>query len=269
MSNDKITERNRQNAQKSTGPRTAEGKARSSRNALKHGFTSTMMSSKEDLHALNLLDRALRKDLEPATELEGEVLNKITWAIHQGNKLKIQLCDSERLLLASLHPEATEPDASDCTKLAVVRDHTPELFKQCDLLRRYARDADRDFDRAARTLVYLQSHRKKELRAQISWEREEERREKNSRPDTYSSPYHSMTRQYLEERGIDPSLHASQERAAQRQKERQMHEAKLLKEKQYREELEAYLDPQEPEEEPQLNNPATSRNEASEVPPKR
>ena len=36
----KVIEANRRNAQKSTGPRTALGKLRSSRNALKHGFYS-------------------------------------------------------------------------------------------------------------------------------------------------------------------------------------------------------------------------------------
>ena len=269
MASDKITERNRQNAQNSTGPRTAEGKAKSSRNALKHGFTSTMMSSKEDRHELNILDKELRRDLQPDTRLEGEVLDRITWAVHQGNKLKIQLCDSERLLLAHLHEEATEPDAPDCTKLAVVRDHTPELFKQVDLLRRYARDADRDFDRSARTFVFLQSNRKKELRLQTSWEREEERKEKNSRPDTYSSAYHSMTRKYLEERGIDPSPHAALEREAQRNYDKRMHEEKLLKEKQYREELEAYLDPIDAEDEPIETSPDTPRNEPTKTPPKR
>src|SRR4051794_7775752 len=40
MCSDKKMEANRQNAQKSTGPRTEEGKAKSRRNALKHGLTS-------------------------------------------------------------------------------------------------------------------------------------------------------------------------------------------------------------------------------------
>ena len=40
---------NRENAKKSTGPKTAEGKARSSQNALKHGYNSAELVIPEDL----------------------------------------------------------------------------------------------------------------------------------------------------------------------------------------------------------------------------
>src|ERR1051325_4459747 len=56
MATHKQTEANRRNAQKSTGPRTAEGKARSSRNALKTGIHAELLviydEKAEDLQAL-------------------------------------------------------------------------------------------------------------------------------------------------------------------------------------------------------------------------
>src|SRR5947208_11247969 len=56
MATDKQTEANRRNAQKSTGPSTAEGKVRSSRNALKTGIHAELLviydEKAEDLQAL-------------------------------------------------------------------------------------------------------------------------------------------------------------------------------------------------------------------------
>ena len=52
MASEKQNEANRQNAQKSTGPTSAEGKASASRNALKHGLTSRRwVLADEDLGA--------------------------------------------------------------------------------------------------------------------------------------------------------------------------------------------------------------------------
>ncbi|MHB9025912.1 MAG: hypothetical protein ACYC7E_17365 [Armatimonadota bacterium] len=65
---------NRANAQKSTGPRTPEGKARSSRNALKHGFYAReAVLSVEDAAEYDDFARAMRDDLRPVGAME-EVL---------------------------------------------------------------------------------------------------------------------------------------------------------------------------------------------------
>ena len=273
MASDTLRERNRQNAQHSTGPRTAAGKARSSRNALKHGFTGTMIASKADRQQLALINRELCRDFAPANALEGECLNKLVWSKHQGNRLKIQLADTERLVIEKMLPCATNLDAAEDTKLSVVRDHAPDECRHMDLLRRYARQADRDWDRSARTLVWLQTQRKKEDRAQLSWEREEERKARNSRPDLYSSAYHSMTRRLLEDNGIDPSVHASKERDLQRDYELRKHEERLATQKQQQEELEDYLDQPDDEDDNEEadteNQPENQPNEPTKTPPNR
>ena len=62
---------NRQNSQKSTGPKTAAGKARSSINAQRHGLTGQFHAfSAEDQIAFDLHSASLLADLQPATYRE-------------------------------------------------------------------------------------------------------------------------------------------------------------------------------------------------------
>jgi hypothetical protein len=78
MATDKQIEANRQNAQKSTGPRTDGGKAASSQNALKHGVLSgKAISSYEDQPAFDALLEQLIQDLEPQSALELTLVERI------------------------------------------------------------------------------------------------------------------------------------------------------------------------------------------------
>lgn len=71
MVTQKQIDANRRNADKSTGPRTAEGKARSSQNALRHGVLSEKaISHYEDSEAFDALLSQLLCELEPETALE-------------------------------------------------------------------------------------------------------------------------------------------------------------------------------------------------------
>ncbi|SPF39545.1 hypothetical protein SBA4_2360006 [Candidatus Sulfopaludibacter sp. SbA4] len=71
MATDKQTEANRQNAQKSTGPRTAEGKARSSMNHLTTGIDAkSAIIPGEDPAQLQALADRIGAELKPATEAE-------------------------------------------------------------------------------------------------------------------------------------------------------------------------------------------------------
>ena len=59
-------EANRLNAQRSTGPRTAEGKARSSQNAVRHGLTAKCpVLPGEDPAEFAAFSEALFEDLTP------------------------------------------------------------------------------------------------------------------------------------------------------------------------------------------------------------
>ena len=70
---------NRLNAQKSTGPRTPEGKRKSSRNALKHGLCSeSPLLPHEDAATFNTIRREFEEDLKPTTTTQILLCDRIT-----------------------------------------------------------------------------------------------------------------------------------------------------------------------------------------------
>ena len=68
---------NQANAQKSTGPATAEGKQRSSLNSLKTGLTGrTVLMPGEDAEAYRLHCERFEEDFQPATTEETNSFNR-------------------------------------------------------------------------------------------------------------------------------------------------------------------------------------------------
>ena len=81
MTSDRKAEANRQNALKSTGPKTPEGKAAVRHNALKHGLLAEeVLLPGEDEDALRELSERLRAELQPEGELENLLVDRITAA---------------------------------------------------------------------------------------------------------------------------------------------------------------------------------------------
>ncbi|MBU0686776.1 MAG: hypothetical protein KKB81_02830 [Candidatus Margulisbacteria bacterium] len=75
----KQLEANQQNALQSTGPKTQEGKVVSKYNALKHGLLSKeVLLAGEDEEVLIEIGKRLRTELEPETELEFMLVDRIT-----------------------------------------------------------------------------------------------------------------------------------------------------------------------------------------------
>jgi hypothetical protein len=70
---------NRGNALKSTGPRTVEGKARSSRNALMHGLSAQdIVIPGEDIGAYQAFEQGLIDDLQPNGSCELDLIKRLT-----------------------------------------------------------------------------------------------------------------------------------------------------------------------------------------------
>jgi hypothetical protein len=131
---------NRANAQFSTGPVTAEGKARVAQNALKHGLTARHLIVREDEREdFEALRDSLHDQIQPETALEAvafEELLHAAWNLHRFRRLET---------------EATKGTLEDLK--------SPETAALLDRLARYQARAQRAYSRALAELRTLQTDR--------------------------------------------------------------------------------------------------------------
>jgi hypothetical protein len=100
MATKKQVEANRRNAKKSTGPKTAEGKARSAQNAIKHGLLSRQaVLADEDGEAFAEMRRNLHEDFRPESQLEVLLVNRLAaqqWRLARIPALEAELMETLR-----------------------------------------------------------------------------------------------------------------------------------------------------------------------------
>ena len=91
---------NAANAQHSSGPKTVEGKARSSRNAVTHGFTAQKLSlSPDQQEQYDELREALRQELTPEGPMEILTFDQL---VREAWKLQSIQAMEDRLLCGGL-----------------------------------------------------------------------------------------------------------------------------------------------------------------------
>src|ERR1017187_1867325 len=133
-------EANRKNAQLSTGPTSPAGKARSCRNRLSHGFTSSVLFIADEVREeFNLLLADLHNEFQPATASEQILLEKML----QNQWLSLR---AYRLQSVALNSSAASAGYMP-----------PDL----GLLIRYHQSSDRGFYKARTELLSAQKERKK------------------------------------------------------------------------------------------------------------
>jgi hypothetical protein len=76
-----IRERNRRNAQRSTGPKTAEGKARASRNAVRHGLAAADGADPRERAEADAHRAALARALAPRDPVAAGVVDRMARAL--------------------------------------------------------------------------------------------------------------------------------------------------------------------------------------------
>jgi len=91
---------NRENARHSTGPRTADGKARSRLNAVKHGMTASLKClPAECAEDHQMLVDELQQELQPATAMQHLLFTQIAqlaWRVRRLPQAEVALFESER-----------------------------------------------------------------------------------------------------------------------------------------------------------------------------
>jgi hypothetical protein len=90
---------NQANAQNSTGPRTPEGKARVSQNAVSHGLTATRLVVRaEDAEELAALQASLAAELDPHGPAETIVFEELlhaAWNLRRFRRIEVELSTGE------------------------------------------------------------------------------------------------------------------------------------------------------------------------------
>ncbi len=133
-------EANRRNAQLSTGPKTPEGKARVSQNAVRHGLTAKHLVVREDEREefAAMRDRLLA-ELDPQGAVENVTFNELlhaAWNLHRFRRIE-----------------------AECS-LGTLDDFTnPQTAAVLDRLTRYQARAQRAYYRALAELRTLQTNR--------------------------------------------------------------------------------------------------------------
>jgi len=136
----------RRNGARSGGPRTAEGKARSAQNALKHGLCAQqfVVLGDEDARAFAALEAAVLEELAPEGVLQRLLAGRIVraaWRLERAERIEMELFEDRMGKEGNL-------------ALALIRDgNTTRSF---DTLLRYRGSALAEFFRALRLLQALQ-----------------------------------------------------------------------------------------------------------------
>jgi hypothetical protein len=117
MTSIKQIEANRRNARLSTGPRTIEGRARSSRNAIRHGLTAeTVVAPLEDLEDYTAFELAITADFEARTAVERELvlrLSNLLWRLRRATTIETGLLQVQAAMLAKQR-NADRAESNEC-----------------------------------------------------------------------------------------------------------------------------------------------------------
>jgi len=165
MASQKQIDANRRNAQLSTGPRSAAGKARSRLNALRDGLTGQIATlSGKDRAVFEKHKAEMIAGFDPQTPIERELAHAIAWDTWRLNHLRaiemnVYALGVEENFEAGEEYDDTDPDDFDAA-LSDARTFRAEA-KRLELMSLYEQRMNRGIHRNLATLRDLQAERKR------------------------------------------------------------------------------------------------------------
>ena len=158
---------NRANAQKSTGPRTAAGKQRSSLNALRHGLTGqTVVLPSEDHSAYQHHSQAFLNEYRPKGATETQLVQSLidtAWQLNRAasvetNLFSLGITDMED------HIRANHPQAEEALAMALAYREHNRAFANLGI---YRQRLSRQFEHTLVLLRQIQADRRKSEARQL------------------------------------------------------------------------------------------------------
>src|SRR6267378_324030 len=160
-------ERNRANAQHSTGPKTEAGKQRSSLNALRHGLTGhTIVLPTQDLAAYQAFTKRFFDDLKPKGILEEQLVQLLadtSWRLN-----RIPALENNLLTLGfTEHAGRINTEHPEVHAALAIAEALREQTKAFSALSMHGQRLSRQFDRTLAQLRELQAERRAAEQAQL------------------------------------------------------------------------------------------------------
>src|SRR5712692_9798459 len=160
-------DRNRANAQHSTGPKTEAGKQRSSLNALRHGLTGhTIVLPTEDLAAYQTFTKRFFDDLKPIGILEEQLVQSLadtSWRLN-----RIPALENNLLALGfAEHSDRIVTEHPEVHAALAIAEALREQTKAFSALSMHGQRLSRQFDRTLQQLRELQAERRSAEQAEL------------------------------------------------------------------------------------------------------
>ena len=159
---------NRANAAKSTGPKTPEGKQRSSLNATRHGLTGqVVVLTADDLTAYTKHILSFQDDLEPTGAVEQQLTQIVadgTWRMHRGSAYESN-CATLAAQAARLQINTEHTQVGDALAAAQAAAENAKAIANMSL---YQQRTARIVERTLKQLRELQAERRERERLEMA-----------------------------------------------------------------------------------------------------